>query len=152
MQSEMIGATATMGTGQIGKFPANMAEFEYADATSNIAIVVDRDPLVRLAEKGLLICAGYEVFVADQGERACTLIKEHSREVDLIVVDDYSYFDVKSCLTENAYMQMRDVSLLLVTSGLVEENLSEVSTLLDATIRKPFNPREFLSAIGDMEQ
>ncbi len=112
-------------------------------------LVVDDDPAIREFLKNRLTMEGYEVFDAEDAERALEILKE-LRDFDLILLDvimpGATGFDLLRIVKKDSMFS--HIPVIMVTAlGLVQDK--ELAFRLGAGdyLTKPFDTREMLARI-----
>jgi CheY-like chemotaxis protein len=163
-----LGLAATLGivhghggglrlTSMVGKgttfelyFPASekpvevVAETHPSDLSGGgLILVVDDDDFVRQAASAALQHFGYRVLLVADGDRALEVCREHSHEIDLIVLD----MTMPGMSGDETYRRLRalypDVKVLL-SSAYDEEEVSDRVTITSVAefLHKPYDPEQ----------
>ncbi len=114
-------------------------------------LLVEDDPLVRKAIKGLLLNAGYQVFEAADGDEALSVFKENSGKIQMAILDVIMpkrsgrevYEELKITSPEIKVLFMSGhAGEVLSRSGVLDENLNFIA--------KPVEPDQMLIKIREI--
>jgi PAS domain S-box-containing protein len=113
-----------------------------------LVLLVDDEPAMREFGREILSEVGYRVMVAKNGKEAVDIFREHTGEIDLVVLDlimphmdgGQAFLEMKKLRGDvRACFCTGFTSDQVITSLLEEENLK--------AIKKPFQPEEFLQIV-----
>jgi PAS domain S-box-containing protein len=119
----------------------------YPKGTETV-LLVDDEPALREMAESMLCALGYRTFVAEDGEAACRMFREHAGEIDLVVLD----IIMPKMGGREAFREMRRVKPgipVLLSSGysvegVVQEILSEGA---NGFLPKPYGLSQVARAI-----
>jgi nitrogen-specific signal transduction histidine kinase/CheY-like chemotaxis protein len=111
-------------------------------------LVVDDEEMVRKLARTILERYGFQVMVAEDGERALAVYREHAEEIDLVLLD----FTMPGLTGLQVLREMRQINPLarvIVSSGHTQD--SNMEQLLEAGaegfVAKPYRPQELVASI-----
>ena len=113
-------------------------------------LVVDDEEVVRTLMTSVLEDAGFEVFTAQDGEKALQLFEENAAEIRLVLLD----MMMPGMSGQQVYATMRDrrpdTSIILM-SGFSEEHVTHGLESKDATfLKKPFELSDLIDKVHDL--
>ena len=116
--------------------------------SSGCALVVDDEAAVRAATVAILSSAGYHVLEADGGEAAKRMLRRHSSEIDVVLLD----LAMPGMNGEQTLLALRkiraDIPVVLLTAYAADElRLRAIRDDLAGFVAKPFSYEELLSAV-----
>jgi len=118
------------------------------EASTGTVLLVDDEAVVRNSTARLLRKLGYTVLVAEDGEVALELFRQHPDEVDLVILD-LIMPTMNGEATFEALLEIKSKVKVLVTSGYTDE--TRVAAMLARGARgflpKPFDSSALLRAI-----
>ncbi len=112
-------------------------------------LVVDDSKAVRKIIRNMLSSAGYEVFEAENGEKALDIIYEHGN-FDLILLDwNMPKMDGYEFLrTVKGNPDWKDIKIMMITSKSDQESVIEaLKAGADEYLMKPFDQKMLLTKI-----
>ena len=125
------------------------AHFELADRARPRVLVVDDDPAIRQTLQSAMRAAGYDVYLAQDGEEALVLWRE--RGPDVIIADIHMPRKSGLLLMEELQSNRASARVIAMTNGgpKADFGLMGVSRVLGAvrTIAKPFSLDEMLELV-----
>ncbi len=112
-------------------------------------VLVEDEPLVRQIVQRSLERAGYEVFVAGDGEEALGFVARHRGRLDAIVTDMMMPGMSGKALTEMLRTTHPDLGVVYI-SGYTESEIGDGAELDDRHVflQKPFSNRQLLAAVA----
>ena len=119
-----------------------------ADRRPRRVMVVDDEVVVLKTVQRLLEAAGYEVVTFLDGEEAVDYHAQHSREVDLVIIDMVMpRMDGRQC-----YLELRgndpSVKALLSSGYAIDERARQILALgVEGFLQKPYHPRALIDAV-----
>ena len=119
----------------------------YPKGTETV-LLVDDEPALREMAESMLAALGYRTFVAEDGEAACRIFREHAGEIDLVILD----IIMPKMGGREAFREMRrlkpKIPVLLSSGysveGLVRQILAEGA---DGFLPKPYGLSQVARAI-----
>lgn len=126
-----VGYTADMPTGE------------------GLLLVADDEPLVRQAAKSILEELGFDVLLAEDGEAAVSLYKEHSDEIKAIVMD--MIMPKKSGM--EAFLEIQrirpDVKIIFSSGFMQDKRITKLTEMgIGDFIKKPYSMHMLAAAIA----
>lgn len=111
----------------------------YVTGTETI-LLVDDEPMIREVGEGILKRLGYSVFLASGGSEALQILKDHIKEIDIIILD----MVMPGMNGQEVYEKIRQISpdaRVLLSSGYSINGRAEeiMKNGCDGFIQKPFN-------------
>lgn len=108
-----------------------------------IVVVVDDEEGVRRSLKKVLLQEGYEVLLAEDGEKAIRLVEEGGRDIE-IVISDYKMpgIDGLETLIIIGRLNPEITRIILTGYATMESAIEAVNAGIDGFLTKPFDNRE----------
>jgi CheY-like chemotaxis protein len=113
-------------------------------------LVVDDEDMIRSTAEAILEDLGYEVLLAEDGQKALSIFQEQSGTVDLVLLDMLMpVMSGKDCFV--AMKQFDPEVRVVLSSGFTrEEDLLEMQKLgLKGFLRKPYRVADLCQAIHE---
>ncbi len=112
-------------------------------------LVVDDELMIRDLIGKLLKQNGYKVYMAEDGSQAVDVFKEHSKEIDLVILDMITP-RMNGQEAYNSLKNIRKSIKVLLSSGYSpDEQMEDVIQKAQGFIQKPYRVEELLSKIRD---
>ncbi len=112
-------------------------------------LVVEDEDSVRELIRRILERAGYEVLVADRGERALEIVERGSPEVQLVVSDVVMPGMGGGELIDRLRALRPDLAIVLISGYSHEEAVAGVHRKASAFLPKPFSPQEIARVVRE---
>ena len=115
-------------------------------------LVVDDEPSVRAVLEKNLRGAGYAVFTCDSGVAALSLMREHSQQVDMVILD-ITMPGIDGLETRVRLRERHPALPIMLSSGYPEDALETLRSgdpALDGFIQKPYTSAALLAQIARM--
>jgi two-component system cell cycle sensor histidine kinase/response regulator CckA len=112
----------------------------------DLILVVDDEELIRAVIEVGLTENNYRVLLAENGERAVSLFKQHAHEIGLVVIDRMMPVMDGAKAIEKMREIRADAKFILM-SGLVQEDDYNLGLTKDELLRKPFTTDKLLGYI-----
>ncbi|MGE5341931.1 MAG: response regulator [Candidatus Omnitrophota bacterium] len=116
-----------------------------------IVMVVDDEPIMRKIASNVLEKSGYEVIVAENGDQAIELFKQHHNEIRAVLLD--LLMPQKS--GKETYLEMKqiqpDVNVILITGAIKDKRIDEVLELgVKGYLEKPYTYPQLSRAVFNL--
>jgi signal transduction histidine kinase/CheY-like chemotaxis protein len=123
--------------------PDNVSTTIYSEETGQslgVVLIVDDEEMVRGVSADMFEEFGFETMVASDGEQAINLFRNHSKRIDLVLLDQ-SMPGMDGVAVFHELRKIKPEIRVLLASGFSEEEVSKRfnGLGLDGFIQKPFN-------------
>ena len=106
-------------------------------------LVVDDEEGVRRSLKKLLQRDGYDIFCAENGNEAITIVKKHVNEIETVLCDfKMPGLDGLETLTEIATINPQITKIILTGYATLDRAIESVNSGIDGFLTKPFDNKE----------
>ena len=132
--------------------PASSRMPERGKARGNVSVlVVDDEPTLRSVIRRSLLREGYEVLVAEDGQRALELARAHPRQLDLLITDVVMPGLTGLELARQLVLERPGLSVLFI-SGFTFEEAVPAADLAQGTayLPKPFDTKQLLAKVDEL--
>jgi PAS domain S-box-containing protein len=118
---------------------------------SGLVLIVDEDDMVRTVARRFFEQAGFTVQLAEGGQQAIEFVREHGRDVRLILLD----MNIPGLSSEETVRELRrlgSASKLLITGGYREEEAADRFAGLEVAgyIRKPWHSQQLMAKVCEL--
>ena len=114
-------------------------------------LVIDDEAIIRTLAEKVLLGAGYEVIVADGGQRGLDLYRQHIDEIDLVLLD-MNMNDLSGAEVLRRIRQVQAGLPVLISSGDVLDP-TDISPQLQTNthfLQKPYRSNELVAKVGEI--
>jgi DNA-binding response OmpR family regulator len=114
-------------------------------------LIVDSQPGTATCLEFLMKQAGYDVLVADRGEKALELVSSHHPDLVLMdtVLPDRNGYEVCQTIRENP--QWQDIKIVFLSARVGEAEVAKGMDLgADAYVNKPFCTKELVKKVDEL--
>lgn len=118
---------------------------------SGTILLVDDDSAVRSIAEKMLSRSGYDIMLADRGEAALNIFRDHSDGIDLVIMDlGMPGMGGKACLQEMIALDPK--ARVLIASGYIEyEQTGELESLgAVGLVTKPYRMADLLGRVREI--
>jgi len=131
--------------------PKSQAKEKKTPLGKGLILIVDDEEMIRRTVKTILERTGYEVMVAENGEKGVALFEKHHREIKVVLLD----MVMPQMSGEEAFMKMKKIdsklNVLLVSGFKQDDRVNRIMELgVKGFIQKPFTLQELATPISKL--
>ncbi|MGZ6274727.1 MAG: adenylate/guanylate cyclase domain-containing protein [Syntrophales bacterium] len=106
-------------------------------------LIVDDEEGVRISLKKLLQRDGYDIYVAENGTEAITIVKQHVNDIETVICDfKMPGLDGLETLMEISKINPEIIKIILTGYATLDRAIESVNSDIDGFLTKPFDNKE----------